>query len=132
MTARRGSARARDLPPVLGCGRCGDEMERVGDRRDQGARVGMARILEDFLPAALLDDAAEIHHGDPVAHMLDHAEIVADHDVSEPHLVLEIEQEIDDLGADRDVERRYRLVAAYTLLVAVQAAGGDHTLASAV
>ena len=47
--------------------------------------------------------------------MLDHAEIVADHDVGEPHLVLEIEQQVDDLGADRDVERRHRLVADHQL-----------------
>src|SRR3984957_10117550 len=85
---------ARDLAPGFGGGRGGDEMEGVGNGCDQGARVGMTRILEDLLPAALLDDAAEIHHGDPVAHMLDHAEIVADHDVAEAHFLLEIEQQV--------------------------------------
>src|SRR6266851_6062466 len=93
MTARWRIESARDLALGLRLGGDGGAMEGVGDRRDQGARVGMARILEDLLPAALLDDAAEIHHGDAVADMLDDAEIVADHDVGQPHLVLELEQE---------------------------------------
>ena len=91
----------------------------------------MARVLEDLAPAALLDDAAEIHHGDPVADMLDHAEIVADHDVGEPHLVLEFEQQVDDLGADRDVERRDRLVADHQLGLQDQGAGDADALALA-
>ena len=39
----------------------------------------MAGLLEDALPRAALDDAAEIHDGNAVAHMLHDAEIVADH-----------------------------------------------------
>src|SRR3981189_2794552 len=71
---------ARDLAPGFGGGRGGDEMERVGNGRDQRARIGMAWILEDLLPAALLDDAAEIHHGDTIAHMLHPAGTLADHE----------------------------------------------------
>src|SRR5216684_1012501 len=106
MAARWRVEGARDLALRLGLGCRGDEMEGIGDGGDQGARIGMARVLEDLAPAALLDDAAEIHHRHPIAHMLDHAEIVADHDVGEPHLVLEIEQQVDDLGADRRSEER--------------------------
>src|SRR5438093_1036167 len=73
--------RARDLAMRLGACHPGiGAMERIGDRGDEGAGIGMARILEDLPPAALLDDAAEIHDGDAVADMLDHAEIVADQD----------------------------------------------------
>src|SRR5215207_7366657 len=79
--------------------------EGVRNRGDEGARVGMARTGEDRLPAPGLDDAAEIHHGDAVAHVLDDAEVVADHDVGQPEGVLELEQEIDDLRPDRNVER---------------------------
>src|SRR5262245_16141097 len=79
MAARRRGERARDLAMCLGARHPGiGAMEGIGDRCNEGARVGMARILEDLLPAALLDDATEIHHGDAVADMLDHAEIVAD------------------------------------------------------
>ena len=60
--------------------------------------------------SAGLDDAAEIHHGDPVAHVLDHAEIMADHDVGKTERFLEFEQQVDDLGADGDIECRDRLI----------------------
>src|SRR5438477_11076478 len=90
MTARGRIERARDLAFRFGLGGDGGAMERVGNRGNQRARIRVPRILEDLLPAALLDDTAEIHHGDTVADMLDHAEIVADHDVGEPHLVLEL------------------------------------------
>src|SRR5690348_1696419 len=70
---------ACDLAMRLGARHPGiGSVEGIGDRGDEGAGVGMARILEDLLPAALLDDAAEIHDGDAVADMLDHAEVVAD------------------------------------------------------
>src|SRR5215471_4127662 len=60
--------RACDLAMRLGAGDEGvGAMERVWNGCNQGARVGMPRILEDFLPAALLDDAAEIHHRHAVA-----------------------------------------------------------------
>src|SRR5204862_1104619 len=68
-------------------------------------------LLEDLAPAAGLDDAAEIHYGDAVAHMFDDAQIMADHDVGEAERFLQFQQQIDDLGADRDVQRRYRFVA---------------------
>ena len=58
-----------------------------------------------------LDDAAEIHHGDPVADMLDHREIVRDEQIGQPELVLQVHQQVDDLRLDRHVERRDRLVA---------------------
>ena len=63
--------------------------------------------------------------------MLDHAEIVADHDVGQPELVLELEQQVDDLGADRDVERRDRLVADHQLGLQDQRAGDADALALA-
>src|SRR6185437_4788303 len=131
MATRRRIEGARDLALGLGARRNGGAMERVGDRRDQGARVGMARVLEDLLPAALLDDAAEIHHRDAVADMLDHAEVVADHDVSQPELVLELEQQVYDLRPDRDVERRDRLIANDQLGFQDQRAGDADALALA-
>src|SRR5262249_7895180 len=95
MATRRRIERARHPAPGLRLGGDGGSVEWVRNRGDQRARVGMAWILEDFLPAALLDDAAEIHHGDAIADMLHHAEIVADHDVGQAHFVLELEKQVD-------------------------------------
>ncbi len=70
----------------------------------------MRRPFEDFAPVACLHNAAEIHDGDPVAHVLDNAEVVADHNVGEAESFLQFQQQIDDLGTDRDIQRRYRFV----------------------
>src|SRR5215218_9721506 len=105
--------------------------EGVGNRGNEGARVGMAGTGEDRLPWPGLDDAAEIHHGDAVAHVLDDAEVVADHDVGQPEGVLELEQEIDDLRPDRNVERRHRLVQQHHLRPQDQRPGDADALALA-
>ena len=53
---------------------------------------------------------AEIHHRHAIAHVLDHPQIVGDEQISETELLLQIEQHVQDLGLDRYVERRDRLV----------------------
>ena len=58
-----------------------------------------------------LGDLTEIHHRDPVGDVLDHLEVVRDEKVGQTQLLLEVLHEVDDLGLDRDVERRDRLVA---------------------
>ncbi len=57
-----------------------------------------------------LHDAAEIHYDHAVAQVLDDAEIVSDQQQRESELVLEVLQQIDDLGLDRYVESRHRFV----------------------
>ena len=80
---------------------------RVGHRhgREQRLGVGVLRVLEDRPCVGVLDDAAEIHHRDAVADVLDHREIVADEQVAELALALQVLQQVDDLRLDRDVER---------------------------
>ena len=58
-----------------------------------------------------LDDAAEIHHGDALADVLDHREVVRDEQVGEAELLLQVLEQVDHLRLDRHVERRDRLVA---------------------
>jgi hypothetical protein len=65
---------------------------------------------EECLCRCQLNDLAYVHHGDAVAHMLDDREVVRDKQVGEFELRLEIEHQIQDLGLDRDVEGRDRLV----------------------
>jgi hypothetical protein len=38
----------------------------------------MARVLEDGLDGPFLDEASAVQHADPVAHLRDHTEVVAD------------------------------------------------------
>jgi hypothetical protein len=60
---------------------------------------------EELVRRSYLDHFAEVHDGDPVADVADDGQVVGDEDVGEPQLVLEIGEQVDDLGLDRDVER---------------------------
>ena len=58
----------------------------------------------------LLDDLAQVHHGDPLAQVPDGRQVVGDEQVADAVRALEVLQQVHDLGADRDVEGRDRLV----------------------
>ncbi len=83
----------------------------IRHRAQQHPGVGHARIVEEFAPLGDLDDAAEIHHADAVGHVPDDGEVVADEEIGEAELVLQVAHQIEDLRLHRDVERRSRLVA---------------------
>ena len=68
-------------------------------------------MVEDVLRLAVLDQMAEIHDADRVGDVLDDGEVVADEEVGELKLVLQVVQEVDDLRLDRHVQRGDRLVA---------------------
>ena len=77
----------------------------------QRAAVWMAGRSEQRLRLRDLDDHAVIHHRDPVGDVFDDREIVRDENIGQPEPVLQVAEQIEDLRADRDVERRDRLVA---------------------
>jgi hypothetical protein len=77
---------------------------------EQCSRIGMQRLAVELLGAAELGKVAEIHHRDAVADVLDDREVVRDEQIGEPELLLQIHHQVDDLGLDRHVERRDRLV----------------------
>ena len=54
--------------------------------------------------------AALVHHRHPMGQVLDHRQVVADEQVGQSELVLQIQQQVDDAGLDRHVERRHRFV----------------------
>src|SRR6202023_197229 len=72
---------------------------------------GHARAAEQFAPFRDLDDAPEIHHADAVRHVPDHGEVVADEEVGEAELVLQVAHQVEDLGLHGDIERGGRFVA---------------------
>src|SRR6185369_10256542 len=81
------------------------------DRREQRLRVRMARALEQRALVRQLDDLAQVHHRHPCRDMAHHRQVVRDKDVGEAEAPLQILQQVDDLGLDRDIQRRHRLVA---------------------
>ena len=67
-------------------------------------------MFVDFVAVAELDNAAEIHHRDPVADVAHHRQVVGDEQIGEAQFGLQVIEHVDDLGLDRDVQRRDRLV----------------------
>ena len=47
--------------------------------------------------------------------MLDHRQVVGDEQIGQPELLLQVEQQVDDAGLDRHVERRHRFVEGQDL-----------------
>ncbi len=86
---------------------------RVGQWHGGGQSVGvrMQRRTVDLLRVGDLHDPAEVHHSDPVGDVAHDGQVVRDEDVGQPELVLQVLEQVDDLGLDRHVERRDRLVA---------------------
>src|SRR5262249_57341317 len=84
----------RESEPDVGDAQSGLEGE---NRIEQRARVGMPRIPKDGIARAGFDDAAEIHYGDLRGDVLDHREIVADEQIGEAEIVLEVHEQIENL-----------------------------------
>src|SRR5208282_1677070 len=108
--ARRYGERARHvalenhaLPPA--------PRRRQRDGGEQRLAIGMARLGEEGGLGGELDDLAEIHDRDAMGDVLHHGEVVGDEDEAEPETGLQVLEQVDDLGAHRDVERRDGLVA---------------------
>ncbi len=71
---------------------------------------------------------AQKHHGNPMADTLDDRHVVADEQVGQPELLLQVEHEVDDLRLDRDVEGRDGLVGDDDLRVEGKRAGDAQAL----
>ena len=85
--------------------------------REQRLGVRVVRAVEDGLGIAHLHDPAEVHDRDPVREVADDAEVVRDQQVARPALQLELGQQVQDRGLDRDVEGTRRLVGDDDLAV---------------
>jgi hypothetical protein len=70
----------------------------------------MGRFCEQLARARILDDLAEIHDGRALGDAAYHVEIVADQQIGEAKVALQVEQQIEELALDRYVEPGGRLV----------------------
>ena len=71
---------------------------------------GMRGWRVELVGVGQLDDLAEVHHRDAVAHVAHDGEVVGDEDQRQPELALQVAQQVEDLRLDRHVERGDRLV----------------------
>src|SRR5450830_1605335 len=72
--------------------------------RQQGLGVWMVGMREQFVDRGALDDTTQIHDDQPIRHMLDHAEVMADEQISQSQLLAQIAEQVEDLRLDRDIE----------------------------
>src|SRR5262249_7851139 len=80
-------------------------------RRQERLRIGVSRIGKQRALVGVFHDPPEVHHRNAVGDVLHHREVVCDEDVRETKPLLQIREQVDHLGLDRDVERGNRLVA---------------------
>ena len=73
----------------------------VGHRygRQQGAGVGMGRPVEQLDGIGLLDDDAELHHGDPRGEIAHRCQVVRDEEIGKPVPPAQLLQQQDDARA---------------------------------
>src|SRR2546423_8452416 len=109
VTSRRRVGRARDLTlqhRLLAL----DGWVRDRNHRDQRLRVGVPRGAQQLLGGRELYDLAQVHDGDPIAHLLHPRHVVRDEQVGEVEFVLQVFEQIQDLRLDRHVQGGDRLV----------------------
>ena len=101
---------------------------RAGQKR---LGVGMARPGEDRLDRPLLHRPAQVHDHDLVGDVAHHAQVVGDEEIGEVELLLQVHEQVEHLGLDRDVERRDRLVGDQDARAQHERAGDGDALALA-
>ena len=70
----------------------------------------MPRVVEHLARRALLDHLARVQDADAIAHLRDHAEVVADEHQRGPEFLAQRRDQVQHLGLDGRVERGRRLV----------------------
>ena len=63
---------------------------RDGNRRKKGFGIGVFGIFVQFAAGRHLHNLAQIHNRHPIAHILDHTQIVSDNQIGELKFTLEV------------------------------------------
>ena len=120
-----GHAAGDDLKAPPGC----SAMARIGAQ--QGAGIGVARIVEHLCHWPALDDEAEIHHHDLIRHFGDDAEVVGDEQDAHAGIGPEFAHEVEDLRLGSHIQCRGRFVGDQQWRAADQRHGNHRPLAHA-
>ena len=82
----------------------GGHVADPGEGRRQGAGVGVQRVGEDLVGGPVLDHAPGVHHGDPVAEVGQHRQVVADHQQPDVEVADQSLEHVEHLGLHHHVE----------------------------
>ena len=83
---------------------------RHQDCRHQGAGIRVQRFPENDIAGPLFHDAPEVHDDGGVTEVLDHVQVVADEQVGQAEITLQVVEQVQDLRLHRDIERGSRLI----------------------
>jgi hypothetical protein len=72
--------------------------------------IGVYGVAEYLLRRAHFHYFAQVHHGNVGRYVLEHGQIVGDDHIGKVLFGLDIGQEVQYLGADGYIQRRYRLI----------------------
>ena len=113
--------------------RLGTLHHRIGlrHRREQGPRIGVARRGVQRIARCDFDEHAEIHHRHPIADMPHHRQVVRHEQARHRQPRLQLDQQIKDLGAHRNIQRGHWLVAHQQRRPQRERAGNHNALALA-
>ena len=79
--------------------------------------------------APLFDDFTLLHDDHPVTQMVDQRQVMADEHQAQPHIGLQVGEQVEDLALHGDVERRNRLVGDQQAGPGDDGAGNGNALA---
>jgi hypothetical protein len=82
-----------------------------GDGGEEALGVGMRGVGGDEFGGAFFDELTVFQNGNLIADVLNDCEVVGNEEISKVELFLEVHQEVDDLGLNRDIECADRFVA---------------------
>jgi len=82
-----------------------------GNRVQQHLGVGVLGVAKQGVFVGQFHQSAQIHHAHPVAHMAHHGQVVADEQIRQTALALQVFHDVEHLRLHAHVERRSRLVA---------------------
>ena len=70
----------------------------------------MLRIAVNLFHSAFFHDSAALHDQDFIADLVNYIQIMADEQITQTVMILQVIQKMQDLGLDRDIQRRYRFI----------------------
>ncbi len=76
------------------------------DLIQQRLGIGVPRTVKQVRRRCNFDNAAKIHHDDPIRDMFDHPQIMADEQIGQIKIASEILKQVDNLRLDRNIKRR--------------------------
>src|SRR5699024_12186240 len=91
--------------------------------------VGVPCVVEDLLHGAVLHDLACVHDGHAVGHVRHNTQVVGDVDDRHAQLLLQLTDQLQNLGLDGHIQGGGGLVADQHLGLAGRRNGDDHALA---